>query len=40
MKDKIDFQHQNDVVYYEKCPNPNCKDDYIGETKDVKELRC
>ena len=32
MKDKIDFQHQNNVVYYGKCPNPNCKDDYIGET--------
>ena len=32
MKDKIDFQHQNNVVYYGKCPNPNCKDDYIVET--------
>ena len=32
VKDKIDFQHQNNVVYYGKCPNPNCKDDYIGET--------
>ena len=31
-RDKIDFQHQNNVVYYGKCPNPNCKDDYIGET--------
>ena len=32
MKDKIDFQHQNNVVYYGKCPKPNSKDDYIGET--------
>ena len=32
VKDRIDFQHQNNVVYYGKCPNPNCKDDYIGET--------
>ena len=32
VKDKIDFQHQNNVVYYGKCPNPNCKDDHIGET--------
>ena len=32
MKDKIDFQHQNIVVYYGKCPNPNRKDEYIGET--------
>ena len=31
VKDKIDFQHQN-VVYYGKCPNPNCKDDRISET--------
>ena len=32
LKDKIDFQHQDNVVYYGKCPNPNCKDDYRGET--------
>ena len=32
VKDKINFQHQNNVVYYEKCPNPNCKDDHLGET--------
>ena len=32
VKDKIDFQHQNNVVYYGKCPNPNCKDGHIGET--------
>ena len=32
VKDKIDFQHQNNAVYYGKGPNPNCKDDYIGET--------
>ena len=31
VKNKIDFQHQNNVIYYEKCPNPNCKDGYIGE---------
>ena len=32
VKNKIDFQHKNNIVYYGKCPNPNCKDDYIGET--------
>ena len=32
VKIKISFQHKNNVVCYEKCPNPNCKDDYIGET--------
>ena len=29
---KIDFQRQNNIVNYGKCPNANCKDDYIGET--------
>ena len=32
VNDKINFQHQNNVVYYGECPNPNCKDDYIGGT--------
>ena len=32
MKDKIDVQHQNNVLYYGKCPNPNCEDDYTSET--------
>ena len=32
VKDKINFQNQNNVVCYGKCPNPNCKDGYIGET--------
>ena len=27
VKDKIDFQHQNNVLYYGKCPKPNCKYD-------------
>ena len=32
VKNKIDFQNQINVVFYGKCPNPNCKDDYIDET--------
>ena len=32
VKNKIDSQHQNNVVYCGECPNLNCKDDYIGET--------
>ena len=32
VKNKIDFQRQDNVVYYGKCPNHNCKDHYIGET--------
>ena len=31
-KDKINFQDKNNVVYYGKCPNPNCKDNCISET--------
>ena len=33
VKDKTDFQHKHNVVYYGKCPNEGCKDDYVGETK-------
>ena len=33
VKDQVKFQHQNTVVYYGKCPNVNCKEDYIGETE-------
>ena len=33
VKDKTDFQHKDNVVYYGKCPNEGCKDDYVGETK-------
>ena len=32
VEDKIDFQHQTNVEYYGKCPNPNCKEDCIGKT--------
>ena len=33
VKDKTDFQHKHNVVFYGKCPNEGCKDDYVGETK-------
>ena len=33
VKDKTDFQHKHNVVYYDKCPNGGCKEDYVGETK-------
>ena len=33
VKDKTDFQHKHNVVYYGKCPNEGWKDDYVGETK-------
>ena len=32
IKDQTKFHHKNNIVYYGKCPNENCKDDYVGET--------
>ena len=32
VKDKTDFQHKNNVVYYSKCPSEGCHENYIGET--------
>ena len=31
-KDKTKFYHQSYLVYYGKCPNQTCTEDYIGET--------
>ena len=33
VRDKTDFQHKHNVLYYGKCSNEGCKDDYVGETK-------
>ena len=33
VKDKIDFRHKHNLVYYGECPGEGCKDDYVGETK-------
>ena len=33
VKDKTDFQHKHNFVYYGKCLNEGCKDDYVEETK-------
>ena len=30
IKDKTEFYHQSDLVYYGKCPNQTCTEDYIG----------
>ena len=32
LKEKTEFYHQSDSVYYGKCPNQTCTEDYIGET--------
>ena len=31
-KDKAEFQHQNNLVYYSQCPNDQCRKDYVGES--------
>ena len=33
IKNKTKFPHKNNIVYYGKCPDTHCKDDYIGETE-------
>ena len=32
VKDKIDFQHNYDLIYHAKCLEPTCIDDYVGES--------
>ena len=31
-KDKTKDQHKHDLVYYSKCPEPICNQDYLGKT--------
>ena len=32
VKDKIGFEHNHDLIYHTKCPEPTCIDDYVGES--------
>ena len=32
IKDKTKDQHKHELVYYSKCPEPTCNEDYLGET--------
>ena len=32
IKDLTKNQHEHDLIYYSKCPEPNFKEDYLGET--------
>ena len=32
VKDKNKFEHQDNLVYFTKCPDVNCKDTYVRET--------
>ena len=31
VKNKIDFEHNHDLIYHSKCPEPTCIDDYVRE---------
>ena len=31
VKDKTEFYHQSNLVYFRKCPNQTCTQGYIGE---------
>ena len=39
VKDKVNEKHLSNFVYYRKCTNKKCKDDYIGETGRRKVVR-
>ena len=32
VKDKTELKHNHDVIYYGKCPEDQCTEDYLGET--------
>ena len=32
IKDLTKNQHEHDLIYYSKCPEPNCNENYLGET--------
>ena len=32
IKDKTKDQHKHDLIYYSKCPEPTCNEDYLSET--------
>ena len=32
VKDKIDLEHNHDLIYHTECPEPTCIDDYVGES--------
>ena len=31
-KDKTNFEHQHNLLYYANCIEPSCRDNYVGET--------
>ena len=39
LKDKTKFHQQNNLVYYSKCLDKTCNEDYVGETDSRTEER-
>ena len=31
-KDRTKFEHKHDVIYFGKCPEQSCTDNYLGES--------
>ena len=45
VKDKIDFEHNHDLIYHTECPETTCINNYVGEsarriTKRTKDQSC
>ena len=36
VKDKVNFEHNHDLTYRTKCPEPTCIDDYVGKSARLK----
>ena len=32
VKDKINIEHNHDLIYHTKCPEPACIDGYVGDS--------
>ena len=32
VKDRTEFEHKHDVIYFGKCPEQNCSDNHLGES--------
>ena len=39
LKGKTKFHQQNNLVYYSKCPDKTCNEDYIGKTDSRSDKR-
>ena len=37
IKDKTEMKHNYDIVYHNECPEEQCNENYIGETRRISE---